>query len=588
MNALLTRVLSAAAAAAVLLGSAPAVAAACTDASDCHCDQRCENSLCAGNGGNRAAGEACDDGGAGRCMIDGTCCKGAACYDLAGNKCGATTACPAPACRRPACTAHLCDTTNANDGDACAGGFCCVGSCNTAGGCCIGGTAVQALGVNPGNHCEACLPLVSKTDWTGAEGADLPCPAGQVCHDGGGPIACVAGCSIVLVFVAPNTNKPGNACQRCDPATDVHAWTNKPDITGCGSGKICCDGSCGTGACCIDKVVYATGVDPSNDCRSCAPATSATGWTPKADETTCMSDGISCTDDHCTSGVCQHTAVTDGTPCGAGHFCFTGACGSGCSISGTAYRAGTIDATNSCRVCDPVRDAAGWSNVAVGTPCLTIGTCYNGTCVQTAETICDDQQDNDTDGLTDCADPNCLGKACDQCRSGSACIADGGCAGGVPVSCPDDTCRTGGACSSATGECGWATIHSGVACTPASGSCGTGACDLAGTCVPDCDAGAPGPDASLLPDAGPADAQAVDLDASAMDAGTADAEFFADAEAVPADAEPPPADAAVLDGSARPSYELGGCGCSSAGALPWLAVVAGLGGLVWRRRRRVS
>jgi len=53
---------------------------------------------------------------------------------------------------------------------------------------------------------------------------------------------------------------------------------------------------------------------------------------------------------------------------------------------------------------------------ACGPACI----CAN---LKKAEDLCSDQVDNEMDGLTDCADPDCVGKSC---RAGCTCIADGG------------------------------------------------------------------------------------------------------------------------------------------------------------------
>lgn len=81
-----------------------------------------------------------------------------------------------------------------------------------------------------------------------------------------------------------------------------------------------------------------------------------------------------------------------------------------------------------------------------------------------AESKCDDGVDDDCDGKTDCADPDCEAKACedgDKCTEGEKCSALA-CAGGAAKSCDDgnactdDTCDPKTGCSSmkkSTGAC---------------------------------------------------------------------------------------------------------------------------------------
>lgn len=68
-------------------------------------------------------------------------------------------------------------------------------------------------------------------------------------------------------------------------------------------------------------------------------------------------DGNTCTEDRCTlEGQCEHTAAEDV-----------------CNVDGTCYAAGTSPDLNPCLVCDPTRDAKGWSDKVCddGNPCTT-------------------------------------------------------------------------------------------------------------------------------------------------------------------------------------------------------------------------
>lgn len=80
-------------------------------------------------------------------------------------------------------------------------------------------------------------------------------------------------------------------------------------------------------------------------------------------------------------------------------------------------------------------------------PCECSG---NGGVAQTSESSCADTFDNDCNGLTDCADPNCLGRSCDTvltmtCQQDSCrCLPDAGVAGDAETVCDnrkDDNCN---------------------------------------------------------------------------------------------------------------------------------------------------
>jgi hypothetical protein len=81
--------------------------------------------------------------------------------------------------------------------------------------------------------------------------------------------------------------------------------------------------------------------------------------------------------------------------------------------------------------------------------------CDGGVC---RESNCEDGIDNDNNGLTDCADPNCPGRACAAADAGvncgtawtpidAGCVVDGGCAtadGGTDAGAPDAGAADGG------------------------------------------------------------------------------------------------------------------------------------------------
>ncbi|MDP1826087.1 MAG: hypothetical protein Q8L48_22670 [Archangium sp.] len=114
---------------------------------------------------------------------------------------------------------------------------------------------------------------------------------------------------------------------------------------------------------------------------------------------------------------------------------------------------------------------------------LDAGPADAGTC-ETRETLCGDTRDNDCDMLTDCADPDCGGLACDDrdvCTMGETC-GGGTCMRGTAVVCNmPATCQNPiGACEAGTGRCVYTPVTDGTLCggggRPASRCC-------AGTCV---------------------------------------------------------------------------------------------------------
>lgn len=101
-----------------------------------------------------------------------------------------------------------------------------------------------------------------------------------------------------------------------------------------------------------------------------------------------------------------------------------------------------VDATTDTGVCVPLDDEAVCNDLAIQcgaargtdncgvTRDLTCGSCMPGAgCAsgQCVETECRDNGDNDGDGMADCADTDCLNKACDATNAQLTCKADGQC-----------------------------------------------------------------------------------------------------------------------------------------------------------------
>jgi|GEM_PF-897562 len=147
------------------------------------------------------------------------------------------------------------------------------------------------------------------------------------------------------------------------------------------------------------------------------------------------------------------------------------ACGpTRCDIDGECQTKGTESPGNSCLVCDPDRNATGWSALeCAGGPTCTTGQCVPGSgCVYEAIPDCECTSAADctdagpcqmavcSDGVCGFAeDPDQSGQACgDACTSGAVCTA-GECTGGAEKDCsgvPTGTCQVA-VCNPDTGAC---------------------------------------------------------------------------------------------------------------------------------------
>ncbi|RKH93071.1 hypothetical protein [Corallococcus sp. AB038B] len=140
--------------------------------------------------------------------------------------------------------------------------------------------------------------------------ASVPDASVEMCTDAG-----TTQCGDTCV----NTDSDSAHCGGCDQA--------------CMTTEACEAGVC-VAVCRIDGQQVAAGaVNPANACEQCVPATSATSW----------------------------TSFADGTACGTGQVCSTGACSPKCFINGTIYDEGTPNPTNACEVCTPATSTTAWS-----------------------------------------------------------------------------------------------------------------------------------------------------------------------------------------------------------------------------------
>jgi hypothetical protein len=246
------------------------------------------------------------------------------------------------------------------------------------------------------------------------------------------------------------------ACQVCDASGDG-TCTTVVDGTGCGSGNICCNGSCQE---CCDR----------DDCSGTKPV--------------------------CVSGACAScSADPDGCPDGACCNASSGACVEACPAN-----APICAGTNICTACSQQNPCPG-GKICCNGECFAGICCEDGDCTAAVAPDCFDHSCTCDGGAACAGDPElcCDGECVDTDTSQSHCgrcanACTGAtpiCAGGVCVACSDQhPCPSG--CCEASG-----------ACVPSGGFCGSsGVCLRNGTCITGC-AGIPNSTCMLGTDACP-------------------------------------------------------------------------------------
>jgi hypothetical protein len=215
-------------------------------------------------------------------------------------------------------------------------------------------------------------------------------------------------------------------------------------------------------------------------------------------------------------GHCSFPPATDGTPCGGGKVCSSGACVADCFIGGTLYTAGTANPGNVCQVCTPASSTTAWSNLADGSACAPGKVCAAGACVADCfigAALFTAGAANSSDPCQVCTPASSTsswvnlpdGTSCTLtrvCSSGS-CVAQcyvGGVFYGNGVANPANACQV---CAPASSTSAWSNQTDGTGCTLAdacsqmntcqAGVCTSGgmttcmaldACHSAGTCAP--------------------------------------------------------------------------------------------------------
>lgn len=145
----------------------------------------------------------------------------------------------------------------------------------------------------------------------------------------------------------------------CEDGLCVYAAA--PPETTCGpAGELCAGSTCGCAA------------EASAACAGGAVYWFDSCGNPGAVKEDC-NDGDPCTADACLDGACHHTALPDGTLCGAGNVCTDGQCA--CEPdAGLACAGGRLHRYDSCGNQGPIADDCGDAN-----PC-TLDGCADGAC----------------------------------------------------------------------------------------------------------------------------------------------------------------------------------------------------------------
>ncbi len=296
-----------------------------------------------------------------------------------------------------------------------------------------------------------------------------------------------------------------------------------------------CPAGCLVGGTCFPDGV----LNPTNLCQICAPALSATAFSPN-DGARC-DDGMFCTNgDVCADGACGGSpqVCDDGIACNGvatcdeaasacrvgtstctgGQFCdaLSGTCVlecAGCLVGGTCYGDGQVNALNRCEVCAVATSRTAWS-ANDGATCddglfCTVGdVCADGTCGGGSARGCDDGVACDgvescdeaasacASGPTTCSPDQLCDIATDSCiATCTGCVIGGTCFGAGQRN-PMNQCEV---CATASSRSAWSTndgatcddgafctdgdLCTGTTCGGTARSCGDGiACNGAETC----------------------------------------------------------------------------------------------------------
>ena len=396
------------------------------------------------------AASAAQCGNDGTCDGAGNCKQKNVCDD--GNPCTQTDVCQNGVCmgiNQKPCPQDACHK---------------AGTCTPATGICTAPAKDDGTQCNDGNPCtrnDVCTSGV-------CAGASFTCADPDQCHQGG---TCNGDGTCSYANKPDGTQcNDGAACTKDDKCTGGicggTAYTCDP--LSCATNA--CDGNGGctlkpdTGTCVIAGACYANGdTNPGNQCEVCAPGTSQSTWSPKANGTTCNDGNPLTAGDICTAGTCAGVDHCIGVTCSALDQCHTvGTCDHATGLCSNPNKANETpcDDANPLTTGDVCTSGvcAGVDH-CIGVTCTASDQCHlAGTCVNHATGACSNPNAPDSTSCDD-GNPNTVG---DQC-SGGLCAGVDHCIG---VTCTaSDQCHLAGTCvNHATGTCSNPNAPDGTTC----------------------------------------------------------------------------------------------------------------------------
>ncbi len=232
-------------------------------------------------------------------------------------------------------------------------------------------------------------------------------------------------CAEICGFLGCTTNgdcNDGNDCTSDACVSGTCEYTSLPDDTACGGG-VCCGGTCTAPTCSNDA--------DCDDADACTTDTCSGAGTCAA---ACSNDPIQCPPgETCVNGVCEPEVCNNNGTCDPGEDC------NNCSNDCISKTKGNPRGHYCCGdgTCEGAEDSSNCAVDCGGPPVCGDGTCDAGedSCNCAADcgppdasevpgSTCADGLDNDCDGLTDGADPDCpCGAKGDACSAGSDCCS---------------------------------------------------------------------------------------------------------------------------------------------------------------------
>ena len=422
--------------------SLPTSNIACNDANACTSGDLCVGGACTGTAKN------CDDGNP--CTIDQCGPKTGVCGHVA---LADGASCPSDSV---ACTIDQCIGAN------------CTHDAIEAGSCLIAGACLAAGTIHPAQNCLGCQPTLSPHDWSPLTGQ--LCSDGSACTQGD---TCLAGNQCVGSPVVCEDNNPCTV-NGCNPLAAGPPCLYIATGGACSDGSACThDDSCQIGLC----GGVTTTCDDANPCTldQCDPKSGCTTAAVTA-ETACPSDGLPCTADLCSGGLCSHTPLP-GT----------------CAIAQACLSEGEMAPLPACHACITAVSQTSWSTVdgpacSDGDPCTGSDACIDGSCVGLWGLPCDDKNPCTLDGCTPGSGACTHTATAGPCDDANLCTTSDTCSGGACIGGPALACDPGPLSSDCTA----------VVCDPAIGCSITTTCGplhgcLAGLCVSLGQDGMPGP-----------------------------------------------------------------------------------------------